>query len=234
MFWLLIVGCGRGTPAEAPVEAPAALGGEVSAGVGDEFEEDLRPRDPLDDAPTTGPEGAWVDHHADGSVKTRGSFVDGLRSGAWERLGPDGTVLVSGRFEGGEAVGAWHWRWPGGAKQQQGEYVGGLAAGTWSVWRPDGSLFEQMDHAGGVPHGPWRIYHPNGRVAEVMTWRAGLQEGQHVDWSDAGVRLAEGSFEEGRPVGTWTCFDGELPRSIPAPPGRATPAEACGIRAEVE
>ncbi len=222
LLLILLVGCGK---AEPPVDAK----GPAVAGVGDEFEEDLGPREPLDDAPKTGPEGAYLDSHSSGAARTRGAFAGGLRTGTWERLDPSGTVLVSGRFERGEATGTWNWRWPDGSKKQQGDYVAGLASGAWFVWRADGSLFEEMTHAKGRPDGPWRIYHPNGQVAEVMTWRAGLQEGTQVDWSPAGVRWAEGSFERSKPVGTWTCFDGELPRTIPAPAERTTPAEACGF-----
>lgn len=48
-----------------------------------------------------------VDYHRDGSVRARGTMVDGVLHGYWEWFRLDGTRMRSGHFDHGEQVGEW-------------------------------------------------------------------------------------------------------------------------------
>ena len=54
-----------------------------------------------------GDDGVHVEHHRDGSVRARGTVLDGQPEGYWEWYRLDGTRLRSGHFTGGEPVGEW-------------------------------------------------------------------------------------------------------------------------------
>jgi antitoxin component YwqK of YwqJK toxin-antitoxin module len=48
-----------------------------------------------------------VDYHKDGSVRARGSVLDGELHGYWEWFRTDGTRMRSGHFDRGAKVGEW-------------------------------------------------------------------------------------------------------------------------------
>lgn len=54
--------------------------------------------------------GSLVPHtelHRDGSVRARGSMLDGELDGYWEWFRLDGTIMRSGWFDSGRQVGEW-------------------------------------------------------------------------------------------------------------------------------
>ena len=48
-----------------------------------------------------------VDYHKDGSVRAKGTVLDGDLHGYWEWFRKDGTRMRSGHFDRGEQVGEW-------------------------------------------------------------------------------------------------------------------------------
>jgi len=52
-------------------------------------------------------DGVHVERHRDGSVRARGSVVDGQPHGYWEWFRLDGTLMRSGHFDAGQNVGEW-------------------------------------------------------------------------------------------------------------------------------
>jgi antitoxin component YwqK of YwqJK toxin-antitoxin module len=52
-------------------------------------------------------EGLHIERHPDGSVRARGTVVDGQPDGYWEWFRLDGTMLRSGHFDKGRQTGEW-------------------------------------------------------------------------------------------------------------------------------
>ncbi len=55
----------------------------------------------------TWPDGPHVEYHSAGSVRARGTVVDGRPDGYWEWFRLDGTLMRSGHFAEGREVGEW-------------------------------------------------------------------------------------------------------------------------------
>ena len=47
-------------------------------------------------------------HYANGSVKHRGTHLDGEMHGPWEFYRLDGSLMRSGSFDRGRQIGVWH------------------------------------------------------------------------------------------------------------------------------
>ncbi|MCO4773170.1 MAG: hypothetical protein KDA24_24260 [Deltaproteobacteria bacterium] len=224
---LLGTGCGRGD-VESKRDAATESGGPARGG-GTDFDDEPDPvTSPLAGIALCSEDGPCVT--ADGRGK--GTIKRGQAEGVWTVFAPTGQRIAEGAMKGGKPDGAWQ-RWtPQGALMEEGRWVDGKPHGVWRMFRPDGSLFETVTFVDGLRDGAWVMFHVNGKPAEEMVWSKGQQVGIQNDYAPSGERLARGHFEAHRPVGQWTCFDGEKERSVPAPGTRLTPAEACGHEVE--
>ena len=48
-----------------------------------------------------------IDRHKDGSIKAKGTTINGVLTGYWEWFRKDGTKMRSGYFENGKQTGEW-------------------------------------------------------------------------------------------------------------------------------
>lgn len=93
-------------------------------------------------------------------------------------------------------------------------------------WHPDGSLAAEGSTRAGVREGPWVYYAPEGGVLRAGPYQEGLRHGAWVFYR-AGRKEAEGRYERGQRVGTWTLWDaaGSAHTSVDPPPEEAAVRE---------
>ena len=126
---------------------------------------------------------------AGATIERDGSDVfcakDGARHGRFESYTSNGPVaLVSGAYKNGARDGTWTQRTAVGSVLGAFELVEGT--GTVFVWRDDGSVETEAQYQGDVLTGRWIRYNAAAEQA---------------------VKLEEGLYDSGKPVGVWTFRD---------------------------
>lgn len=104
--------------------------------------------------------GWLVEHHADGTPRSRSRIVGGLLDGFSEGWYTNGQIQVREHFSAGIADGSrvkWH---PNGATQSVAAVVQGKLQGRFLRWHTDGSLAEEMTLVDGQPEGVSRARTP--------------------------------------------------------------------------
>jgi hypothetical protein len=117
--------------------------------------------------------GWLVEHHADGTPRSRSRIVDGLLDGVSEGWYTNGQIQVREHFSRGVADGLrvkWH---VNGATQSVAAVVQGRLHGRFLRWHDDGSLAEEMTLLDGQPEGVSRAYYPSGFVKAEARLKAG-------------------------------------------------------------
>lgn len=156
------------------------------------------------------------DTHPDGTVRSIGRYVDGLRDGAQERFHPDGTRAALVSYVAGIRSGPeqrWHadgtlrfaatrvddvlagavvWYHPGGTqKRYECTYSDGKRDGIARTWDEQGNLIEESHFAAGRRDGDVVKYHANGQRAYYCHYRDGRRATDPMSWDSAGNPLPQ-------------------------------------------
>lgn len=127
--------------------------------------------------------GWLVEHHANGTPKSRSQIQAGVLNGVSEGWYTNGQMQVREHFVDGVANGLrvkWH---VNGATQSVATVVRGKLQGCFLRWHDDGSLSEEVMMQGGQPDGISRAYYPSGFVKAEVQLKAGQVVEQRF-WKD--------------------------------------------------
>lgn len=106
--------------------------------------------------------GLLLEHHPDGTLRSRSMVVNGLLHGLSEGWYTNGQAQVSEQFQEGVSHGLRTKWYPDGARQSEAAIVDGKLHGTFRRWHENGTLSEQVEFVGGQPQGVSVSYFPSG------------------------------------------------------------------------
>ena len=134
-----------------------------------------------------------VRRYADGSLRERGSTLDGQRTGNWTEWYPGGQKSSEGTYVRARRHGPWATWHEDGAPASAGKYAAGEREGAWSFWRPDGSLDPRRSgtYTAGLTQRDRYRRDIQDELGRVPGWR--LHETDHFFLI---TRLEEGAFLE--------------------------------------
>ena len=132
--------------------------------------------------------GVMVEHYADGSLRSRTTFRDGLMDGPCEGWHTNGVRQSVEFFRSGVSDGVRTKWYPSGAKLSEATIVAGRIEGVFRSWHENGQLAEEIAMAQNEPAGEARAWYPSGYLrAAVGTNLSAQTERRH--WRDGETRV---------------------------------------------
>ncbi len=115
-------------------------------------------------------------------------------------------------YDDGRPEGLWIGWGKDGGLSFQGHYRRGLKHGLWQTYdRSSGALLRESSYEEGTLHGPWTTF-DSGYITGTGTYDNGRPSGTWTTWYWGDRRASEGGYEDGVKAGDWTFWkeDGEL------------------------
>ena len=108
--------------------------------------------------------GFVTEHYANGVLKSRVGFYDGLKEGAAFWFYPSGDTAVVRKYRNGEKHGE-HLGWyQNGQLKFQYFFENGLSTGRHKTWYVDGSPAKDQNYKAGREFGSQKVYRPDGKL----------------------------------------------------------------------
>jgi uncharacterized protein len=184
-------------------------------------------------------QGYWEEYYYDGTLKSKGSYLDGKKIGDWEFYSADGSIEQKGEYLKGEkATGLWKWYhlngkilreetfrkgledgmlyeyYDDGTLITEGEFIDGLKDGTW--FYEMGDHIEKGSYRDGEKVGDWKYFYINGKLNFEGVFVDGVANGKHKYYYDSGKLKKEEVYQMGLKSNNWKSFNelGELVLTI--------------------
>jgi len=142
--------------------------------------EEGRLRQPGSVTPFTG---FMVEHHVNGSLRSRSAVSNGVLHGLSQGWFTNGQMQVSETFKEGVSHGL-RTKWSAdGAKLSEASIVDGKIHGTFRKWHPNGALAEQAEFVADKPEGLSVAYFPSGYLKARVVMKDG-KPAEQTFWKD--------------------------------------------------
>lgn len=100
-------------------------------------------------------------------IKRDDSRGEEVKTGEWTEWYANGNLRTRGMYDEGVPVGQHTWWHENGQRQEVGEYKSGLAEGLWTRWYASGQKQEEGQYLAGVKSGAWTTWGTDGQIADV-------------------------------------------------------------------
>ena len=127
--------------------------------------------------------GFMVEHHVDGSRRSRSAISNGVLHGLSQGWFTNGQMQVSENFKEGVSHGLRVKWYAEGAKQSEASIVGGKLQGTFRKWHPNGALAEQAEFVADQPEGTSTAWFPSGYLKARVVMKDG-KPAEQTFWKD--------------------------------------------------
>jgi uncharacterized protein len=157
-----------------------------------------------------------TDFYSDGSIKTVGSYRDGIAEGVRRDYSPDGKItqayiMYQGRIigkgiidENGLKQGQWIEYFITGQLKAEGFYKDNIKIGLWKYYFENGNL-EQIgayDNKG-LSKGEWKWFYPNNNLRRIESFFEDINQGEMIEYASDSSIMVRGNFVDGRKEGVW-------------------------------
>jgi len=154
-------------------------------------------------------------YYPDGTVKSSGGYVDGVKEGVHRRYDENGVITTAitysrGKKTGegivdkkGDFEGEWNLYYESGELRAEGNFVNSSREGEWIFYFKNGNVESRGKYSEGLPQGEWRWYFPNKSLRRVEYYRRGREDGESVEYDADGNVISEGEYISGLREGEW-------------------------------
>ena len=158
---------------------------------------------------------------AEGKLKSRGAYIDGVAAGKhtyYNSSGQsdssviysNGLVLETGAVDSaGRKQGEWKSFYPDGEIKSKGVYMDDKKSGAWTFFYNNGKTEQSGKYVNGLPDGPWKWYYEDGQILRDEFYRKGREDGFAYELFPTGDTLSAGEFIDGQREGLWLFQDGD-------------------------
>ena len=154
--------------------------------------------------------GRYVSYFLNGTIESKGHFVNNETSGVWEFFYETGNLRMRGILRQSSNYGTWEYFFENGVKSMEGMVIGRNKEGEWKIYYESGKLKEQGEYVNNKRSGLWTSYFEDGPKhgeAEYVD-----DNGRFTEYYHSGKVQAEGPKAGPKNVGRWRFFaeDGTL------------------------
>jgi antitoxin component YwqK of YwqJK toxin-antitoxin module len=127
--------------------------------------------------------GFAIEHHQNGTLKSRSMIIDGLLQGLSEGWFTNGQKQLTEHFLQGVSHGQRLKWYADGQKHSEAQIAHGEFHGTFRRWHPNGTLAEEVQFEHGKPHGSAHAYYPSGFLKRSVIIKHGaiIQQNSYSD-----------------------------------------------------
>lgn len=142
-----------------------------------------------------------VQHHPDGSVRSKLKMVNSKLHGPALWTLPNGTKDVEGTFLNDERDGKWTFYHENGKKRLEQQYRYGKLVGASTEFFDDGTVESVYTYVDGRVHGPAKEFHYNGKPAMTIEYAYGVRHGVYTTYAYDGTPQMVRFYVKGDLVG---------------------------------
>ena len=153
-------------------------------------------------------QGAEENFFPDGTLKSKGSVLEGKKTGFWTLLTKEGE-LSQGYYTKDLKTGPWEVQSKNGNVIRREFYVQGKLSGVQEQFDKNGTLVFKAFFKEGRLHGHQQTWYTSGKQATSSYWIEGKENGTFQGWSEKGKTLFIKQFAIGKPTSTWYWYDSE-------------------------
>lgn len=149
-------------------------------------------------------DGEYIAYHANGKVKTRGSYRDNLSTGLWEYFFENGAIKMRGNLEPDGVTGQWEYYFENGQKSMEGLLIGRKRNGLWTFYYEQSGVKSKGSFSDGKRNGHWQYFHED----ETLKAEANYEEdkGLYMEYYRSGAIRAKGMNNGGKSDSLWTYY----------------------------
>ena len=147
--------------------------------------------------------GEQIFYYENGSIQSRGEYLDGRENGTWIYFYENGPQQVIANYVEGIENGNWKWFYESGALMRSGNYKNGLFDEKWLSYNEKGVLIDSSNYSIGRLDGEYKSYYENGQMSQMGQYSRDRQEDKWMIFYENGILNATGSFNNGELFGLW-------------------------------
>jgi uncharacterized protein len=149
--------------------------------------------------------GKYLSYFLNGSVESKGQFVNNETSGAWEFYYETGKVKMKGHLKQNSNHGLWEYFYESGLKSMEGSIENKKRVGVWKIYYESGELKETGEYEDDLRSGLWITYFEDGDKRGEIEYIE--DHGRYTEYYHSGKIFAEGPKSGSRNVGHWRYFN---------------------------
>lgn len=154
-------------------------------------------------------------YYADGTVKSTGGYVDGVKEGTHRLYDREGNITSGELYKKGEKIGEgiidrngdyqgfWKLYFETGELKAEGEFEDSKRTGDWIYYHRNGEIEHKAKFADGLPNGKWTWYYEDGKLRREEFFRRGKEDGTVMEYDREGNIMVQGDYISGLRDGTW-------------------------------
>ena len=158
--------------------------------------------------------GKEIWYHTNGKIRYEGNSINGLKEGAAKNYYEDGSLHTEGNFENDSLEGMYIGYYQNGNKKESGLKHRGEYTGTCTAYYENGIIHFQQDKINGVNSGAYLRNYESGNLEVTASWLNNMLEGERTDYYDNGEMKMQGTYHEGKQIGTWFYWDEEGKKTV--------------------
>lgn len=154
--------------------------------------------------------GRYISYFLNGSMESKGQFINNETTGVWEFFYETGNMKMRGILRQNSNYGLWEYFFENGTKSMEGTINGRSKEGEWKIYYESGELKETGMYVDNKRSGLWKTYFEDGVVRGESEYTD--DHGVYTEYYHSGKVLAEGPRAGAKNVGHWRFFaeDGTL------------------------
>ena len=149
-------------------------------------------------------DGEYIAYHANGKIKTKGSYRDNRSIGEWEYFFENGAIKMRGNLEEDGTTGRWEYYFENGQKSMEGVLTSGKRNDLWAFYYEQGGVKSKGSFSDGKRNGPWQYFNEDGTLKAEASYKD--DKGIYTEFYRSGATRASGMNNEGKSDSLWTYF----------------------------
>lgn len=154
-------------------------------------------------------------YYPDGTVKSTGGYVDGMKEGTHRYYDNEGSIEGAEIYSRGDKIaegiidekgdyqGLWKLYYDTGELKAEGEFENSDRIGEWVIYHKNGEIEHRAKYVAGLPQGRWTWYFDNGKLRREEYYRRGKEDGESTEYDLDGNEISKGEYLSGYKDGEW-------------------------------
>lgn len=148
--------------------------------------------------------GNYESYYYDGTVKSRGQYVNNETFGFWEYYYENGKLKMAGRLVNGINQGVWSYYFENGNLSMQGNVYDGVRQDKWQLYYENGTLKSEGKYKNDEKTGLWTYYYEDGRRKAQSLYKEEMAI--YKEYFASGKLKAQGFLVEGKSDSIWVSY----------------------------
>lgn len=150
-------------------------------------------------------QGRYISYFLNGSIESKGQFVNNETTGVWEFYYETGNLKMRGVLRQNSNYGLWEYFYESGQKSMEGTIDNKKREGIWKVYYESGELKEIGEYVNNKRSGLWETYFEDGAKRGDIEYTE--DHGRYTEYYHSGKVYGEGPKSGARNVGHWRYYD---------------------------